>query len=170
MNFDPIHWLAVALLGVILVLASMQWTTSQRLKVCTSDHAAYKARAEGDAAIATLATERALTILSNQVSKLNGELANAKTDLDKSYSDYDRLRRQPPATRPATAAPLSDAARGLACDQAGETRLAETLERIETGVLDRLAKPRDEVILLLNTCLAYVQALPIGPPPEPEGK
>lgn len=164
MNFDPIHWLAVALVGVILLLGGWQWSTSQQLEVCTATHEAYKARAEGDAAIAVLANERALNILSNQVTKLTGELNNAKTDLDKSYAEYDRLRRQPAATRPATAAPLSDAARSLTCDETDKTRFAGKMEQFENGTIARLVKPRDEVILLLNTCLAYVQALPTAPP------
>lgn len=164
LNLDPIHWLAIALLICLAVLSVWHWGTVQRLEVCKSNHATFKAQAESNYAVAVLATEQALAILSGKVSNLNGELENAKTDLDRAYAEYNRLRRQPAATRPPTAAPLSDAARSVTCDQTGQGRLAGTLERIETGVLERLAKPRDEVILLLNTCLGYVQALPTAPP------
>lgn len=154
MNLDPIHWLAVALAVVSVILGGYAWDQSEKYDNTREQYRLYQGQiqAEINRDKAAFKAAEAANKLDNE--KLERRLANAQTTLDKLYIDYDRMRKQS-ANLAAENASLSGAARQLEISEAARARLAGALERLESGVLQRLAKPRDETINLLNECIDF---------------
>lgn len=156
MNFDPIHWAAVAL-GVALVAAGT-WGSVQtsRLDRVTTEYNMYKgtvkAEAERNQAVAAAEKSRLLAVNSEIDRRYN----ETKSSLDITYAQYDRMLKQSESDR-SRADSLAAIAGNLARNSADESGFAEKMGRLEAGVISRLAKPRDEVILLLNECLAFAR-------------
>lgn len=155
MNFDPIHWAAVAL-GIALVGTGVFATVqTNRLDNVSTQYELYKgatnSQAERNKAIAEAEISR-LVLRNNNLDK---EYIDAKSNLDIAYANYDRLRKQSESDR-SRSNHLEAITRELAGNKEAESRLPDAMGKLEDGILQELAKPRDEVILLLNQCLDFI--------------
>jgi hypothetical protein len=149
-SFNPIHYI---LLGVILLLLGMSgyaWVTKERLDVCDAKYRAFVAESD---AVANAQKARNLEEIAKRDSvtkDLTEQNDKLQSNLDRKYATY-RMRNTKAGSGNVPTLP-STAKETIATD---ESRLAGTLERLETGVLE-LSKSRDEAINQSNLCADWL--------------
>ena len=149
-SFNPIHYI---LLGVILLLLGVSgyaWVTKERLDVCDAKYRAFVAESDAVANAQKAKNLEEIARRDSVTKDLTEKNDKLQIDLDKRYADY-RMRNSEAGSSPVPS--LSESAQAIVATE--ESRLAGTLERLETGILD-LAKSRDEAINQSNLCADWL--------------
>ena len=160
MNFDPIHWACVGL-GIVLVLTvsiggAMYWKQGKDLEVCKAEAAAFSAQTEAAGTKSELERVTTEHALANAAVNIQGDLNAKQAELDRVYTEYDRLRRLNKGSAGSSqASSLAESTRGLSCpDRSGE--FAAAMERLEDGIIPIL-KSRDTAINRTVACKVYLE-------------
>jgi hypothetical protein len=149
-SFNPIHYILLGAILLLLGVSGYAWVTKERLDVCDAKYRAFVA--ENDAA-ANAQKARNLEEIAKRDSvtkDLTEQNDKLQSDLDSKYAAY-RMRDTKAGS---SAMPtLSSTSERVASTE--ESRLAGTLERLETGILE-LSKSRDEAINQSNLCADWL--------------
>ena len=139
-SFNPIHYI---LLGVILLLLGVSgyaWVTTERLDVCDAKYRAFVAESDAVANAQKAKNLEEMAKRDTVTRDLTEKNAKLQTDLDRKYAAY-RMHNSKAGS--GNMPSLSSTSERVI--ETEESRLAGTLERLETGILE-LAKSRDEAI------------------------
>lgn len=165
MNWDPIHWLCAGLALVLVLALAFGGVQTVRLSTKTLEFEAYTAKVEASEAKNQARFEAENSILVARNFELEGKYNETKTELDKLYADYDRVRKSADTNAKISLSHAASKFRECPAPKGGQSGnlesdkigISERLERLDSAVISRLARTRDETILLLNQCLAFVQ-------------
>lgn len=144
-----------ALLLALTAMAVAYKTQSTRLELKTSQYEKLVAETKSQGAISQLKQNElkaAYLAIANQLEQTREQ---ARKDTDTAYANYERLRREAGASSSRVRS-LTEALQGIDCGP-DEARFSRNLEQFERGAIARLVKSRDEIIIDLNSCKAYVQ-------------
>ncbi|HUH47846.1 MAG TPA: hypothetical protein VLZ54_11880 [Arenibacter sp.] len=157
-NVDPIHWALLGCLILSFFLGVSYWKQSNDLRVCVAEHDSYVSNSKAEALASELDIAR-LTLANSTLTKnLEDQALENQNSINLAYADYNkRLLDYKRSAGKSGEAGLSEAASKLTCADDG-TRLAEGLAKLETGVLERLAKSRDEAIKRTILCKEYLDS------------
>lgn len=160
MNFDPIHYAAVAL-GILLFLVvsiggTAYWEQGMQLKLCESNYETFRSSTKAEGLAAELDTKSREHDLSMAAINIQQELNHAYTSLSASHADNERLRHDKASAGRLKIVNLSEGAARISCPDA-RSEFAERLERLDLGVRERLLKSRDEAILRTIACKKWVE-------------
>jgi hypothetical protein len=153
-DLNPIHYILAGALVLLLILGGMYAWQGQTLKTVQAEYAAFVGENKALGEIAKREKLQKETDLAALSGKHEKELQDAKNSLDRSYAEYDRLRRDKGAGSGRVPS-LADAASNLGCGDS-EARLVRGLETLEAGILEHLAKPRDEAVNRTLACKNFL--------------
>ena len=149
-SFNPIHYILLGVIVLLLGVSGYAWVTKERLDVCDAKYRAFVAESDAVANAQKVKNLEEIAKRDTVTNQLTEENAKLQTDLDRKYAAY-RMRNSEAGSSPVPA--LSSTAAAVIATE--ESRLAGTLERLETGILD-LAKSRDEAINQSNLCADWL--------------
>jgi hypothetical protein len=145
----------VYLIGLLLiVIAVLGWTlVVQRGKydLLEARYEAFKAQTAAEGLKAASAQKDLKAAYLQIADTLEKTRVNLHAQLDKSYADYERLRKSADSSSNRVRS-LTEAITNIDCGAATKARLERALEQIEAGVLRELGKPRDAAVIEANSC------------------
>lgn len=159
-NLNPIHWMLVGVSVMLVGVSVAYMVQSSQLKAIQVEYRAFQLETEALGKLSERQNREKEIALATAAVNIQTELNNAKSDLDKLYVDYERLRVASTKGSAGSGAMsnLADAAGIINCPSA-RTGLSEGLDRIEDGVLEKLAKSRDQALLRNQACKKYLDEL-----------
>lgn len=158
-DLNPLHYVIAGLAVALLVLGIAYTWQGKNLEVTQAKYDAFVADTNAAGLQAGIDNRKKEAALTDEILKIQGKYDAATNSLNSSYAEYDRLRKSKTNTGGRTVPSLAAAASGASCPD-DEARLATSLEQLEAGVLERLAKSRDEAINLTIACQEYILELP----------
>lgn len=158
-SLNPLHYVIAGMAVALLVLGIAYTWQGKNLDVVQANYAAFVADTNAAGLQEKINNKRKMSDLIAYSGQLQEKINETTRSLDTTYTNYQRLRRSKASADSSRVPSLAAAASGASCPD-DEARLATSLERLEVGVLERMAKSRDEAINLTISCQEYILTLP----------
>jgi hypothetical protein len=147
----PAYIIGVLLL-CLLAASVFHWKQKAEYNILDSKHKAFVAQTRAEGLEAQAKADKLKSAYLKIAAALEKEREDYHSHLDSTYAKYNRLRHDA-STSSNRVRSLTEALKQIDCSSATRTGLTTGMERIESGVLARLAKSRDKAIVDLRTCV-----------------
>lgn len=147
----------LAALGITLVgLGIAYWVQGTHLELVQGKYDTFVAETKAAGLQQELNNKVTQNTLAKAATNIQEKLNEKTIALDNLYTDYNKLRNE--HTSSSKASNLSQAASNLSCGDS-EARLVRGLEYLEAGILEHLAKPRDQAVIRTIECKRYLDTI-----------
>lgn len=147
----PAYIIGILLICLLGVSVSHR-VQEARFNLLDAKHKAFVAQTKSEGLEAQAKADKLKSAYLKVAAALEKEREAYHNSLDAAYTEYNRLRRDA-STSSNRVRSLTEALKGVDCSSATRAGLNTGLERIEAGVLERLAKSRDKAIIDLRACV-----------------